>query len=73
MIIMNQYLESDVKAKLLVIRQVLNWYAEQTRLCKLIHSEGDSGRYALSDDGGKRAKEASNILLEMGIEDDTKR
>lgn len=37
--------------------EALEWYAEQTRLCRLIHSEGDSGRYALSADGGKRARD----------------
>ena len=38
--------------------EALEWYAEQARLCRLIHSEGDSGRAALSDDGGKRARAA---------------
>ncbi|MES2667421.1 MAG: hypothetical protein V4712_15085 [Pseudomonadota bacterium] len=33
----------------------LAWYGEQARLCRLIHSEGDAGRHALSNDGGKRA------------------
>lgn len=36
----------------------LNWYAEQARLCRLIHSEGDSGRKALDADGGQRARAA---------------
>lgn len=36
----------------------LEWYAEQARLCRLIHSEGDAGRHALADDGGKRARAA---------------
>lgn len=35
--------------------EALKWYGEQARLCRLIHSEGDAGRHALSDDGGKRA------------------
>jgi Lar family restriction alleviation protein len=34
----------------------LEWYAEQTRLCRLIHSEGDSGRHALQADGGEKAR-----------------
>ena len=37
------------------MREALEWYGEQARLCRLIHSEGDSGRHALADDGGKRA------------------
>ncbi len=36
--------------------EVLEWYGEQARLCRLIHSEGDKGRNALADDGGKRAR-----------------
>jgi septal ring factor EnvC (AmiA/AmiB activator) len=38
--------------------EALSWYREQSRLCRLIHSEGDAGRHALSDDGGKRAAAA---------------
>lgn len=34
---------------------VLEWYAENARLARLIHSEGDKGRQALADDGGKKA------------------
>jgi len=34
----------------------LEWYGEQARLARLIHSEGDAGRHALQDDGGKRAR-----------------
>ena len=40
------------------LRSALGWYGEQARLCRLIHSEGDSGRHALADDGGKRASAA---------------
>jgi hypothetical protein len=40
------------------LRAALEWYGEQSRLCRLIHSEGDAGRNALAADGGKRAKEA---------------
>lgn len=36
--------------------EALQWYGEQSRLARLIHSEGDPGRHALSDDGGKRAR-----------------
>lgn len=38
------------------LREGLGWYAEQTRLCRLIHSEGDAGRNALAKDGGQRAR-----------------
>lgn len=37
------------------MEDTLEWYAEQARLCRLAHSEGDAGRQSLSDDGGKRA------------------
>jgi len=40
------------------MRAALGWYGEQARLARLIHSEGDAGRHALSDDGGKRARAA---------------
>ena len=40
------------------LREALEWYAEQARLCRLNHSEGDKGRFALSNDGGKRARAA---------------
>lgn len=36
--------------------EALEWYGENARLCRLIHSEGDAGRHALSEDGGKRAR-----------------
>ena len=36
----------------------LGWYAEQSRLCRLIHSEGDAGRNALQADGGEKARAA---------------
>ena len=36
----------------------LEWYGEQSRLCRLIHSEGDAGRNALAADGGERARAA---------------
>lgn len=37
------------------LREALAWYGEQSRLCRLVHSGGDTGRKALSDDGGTRA------------------
>jgi hypothetical protein len=40
------------------LEEALEWYGEQARLCRLIHSGGDSGRHALAADGGKRAKTA---------------
>lgn len=46
------------------LRQTLEWYAEQARLCRLIHSEGDAGRHALSEDGGKRAQQALTAIPE---------
>jgi len=41
-----------------LIVEALRWYAEQARLCRLIHSEGDAGRNALAADGGQRARDA---------------
>lgn len=35
--------------------EVVQWYGENARLCRLIHSGGDTGRQSLSNDGGKRA------------------
>lgn len=40
------------------LREALAWYGEQARLARLIHSEGDPGRHALSNDGGARARAA---------------
>ena len=39
------------------LRNALAWYGEQARLARLVHSEGDPGRWALAEDGGKRARE----------------
>ena len=36
----------------------LSFYAEQARLCRLIHSEGDPGRNSLAKDGGNKARAA---------------
>ena len=41
--------------KFVRMREALEWYEEQTRLARLIHSEGDKGRNALAADGGKKA------------------
>ena len=40
------------------LRAALEWYGENARLCRLIHSEGDKGRNALAEDGGNRARAA---------------
>lgn len=47
---------ADPRVKALV--EALEWYREQARLARLIHSEGDAGRHALQADGGKRAAAA---------------
>ena len=52
---------SAIRALLLAYQErgrALEWYGEQARLARLIHSEGDAGRRALTDDGGKRARAA---------------
>lgn len=46
------------QAEIARLREALVWYGEQTRLCRLTHSEGDEGRDNLSNDGGKRARAA---------------
>lgn len=38
------------------LAEALAWYGEQARLARLFHSEGDAGRHALQNDGGKRAR-----------------
>jgi hypothetical protein len=48
----NEPTSSDVER----MREALEWYGEQARLARLIHSEGDAGRHALAEDGGKRAR-----------------
>lgn len=40
------------------LRAALAWYGEQSRLARIIHSEGDAGRHALQTDGGNRARAA---------------
>lgn len=43
-------------ARIAALEKALGWYGEQARLARLIHSEGDKGRYALAEDGGSRAR-----------------
>lgn len=45
--------------------QVLKWYGEQSRLARLIHSEGDKGRHALANDGGNNAKDAVEAYMAL--------
>ena len=40
----------------------LEWYGEQARLARVIHSEGDKGRHMLASDGGSRASAALAAL-----------
>ena len=47
---------ADANTRNAKLEAALAWYGEQARLCRLIHSEGDSGRHALAADGGQRAK-----------------
>jgi signal transduction histidine kinase len=44
------------EARVKALEEALVWYGEQARLARLIHSEGDKGRHALADDGGRRAR-----------------
>jgi len=46
------------EARVKVLEEALGWYAEQSRLCRLIHAEGDVGRSALANDGGAKARAA---------------
>ena len=43
--------------KITRLRAALEWYGENARLARLIHTEGDEGRHALSEYGGKRARD----------------
>jgi len=59
----NLKLQAEARADALAARvadleAALGWYGENARLCRLIHSEGDIGRNALAEDGGKRAAAA---------------
>lgn len=42
------------------LRETLEWYGEQARLCRLVTSEGEKGRQALDHDGGKKAQSVLN-------------
>ena len=53
------------EAKLAKAVEALKWYGEQSRLCRLVHSGGDTGRHALADDGGKRARDVLAALSPM--------
>lgn len=44
--------------RVLALVEALRWYGEQSRLARLIHSEGDAGRNAIASDGGGRARAA---------------
>jgi len=46
------------KARIAELGAVVEWYGEQARLARLIHSGGDAGRHSLAEDGGKRARKA---------------
>jgi hypothetical protein len=50
----NARLVSDLETA----KRALEFYAENGRLCRLIHSGGDAGRNALAEDGGKIAQAA---------------
>lgn len=51
-----------------LLRDQLEWYGEQARLARLIHSEGDKGRNALAEDGGKRARSALSAQVQDNAE-----
>lgn len=50
------------------LREALEWYGENARLARLIHSDGDKGRFALAEDGGERARAA--LRSEQGESDE---
>jgi len=59
--LMDRMDEQEVRANLAEaqnqqMRTALEWYGENARLCRLIHSEGEKGRNALAEDGGARAR-----------------
>lgn len=47
-----------IRSRNAALVKAVEWYGEQSRLCRLIHSEGDAGRHALARDGGERARAA---------------
>jgi hypothetical protein len=44
--------EASLELYVKELSEVLKWYGENSRLARLIHSEGDAGRHALAADGG---------------------
>jgi len=59
-----EYIRADrieeLEAERDALREALEWYGEQAKLARLIHSEGDAGRHVLAEDGGDRARAALN-------------
>ena len=55
---------ADLRAENERLRKELTWYGEQSRLARIIHSEGDAGRHALQADGGNRARAALALKKE---------
>lgn len=43
------------------MKDALEWYREQSRLARLIHSEGDKGRHEIANDGGAKARAALKL------------
>lgn len=54
----NQIPSAQPSPDVAALVEALEWYGEQSRLCRLIHGEGDAGRNALQNDGGKKAHAA---------------
>ncbi len=54
-----------LQARVKALEAGLAWYGEQSRLARLIHSEGDAGRHAIANDGGAKAR----ALLSKGSPD----
>ena len=48
----------ELNAEVKRLREALEWYGEQSRLARLIHSEGDQGRHNIAADGGHKARAA---------------
>ncbi len=54
-----------LRARIRKLERALQWYGEQARLARLIHSEGDAGRHALANDGGTKALNALRAAREV--------
>lgn len=52
----SESIAAELREKVERLRKALEWYGEQARLARLIHSGGDKGRHALAEDGGRRAR-----------------